>query len=133
MGKVRTVALAVLLVLPLVGLASPPAAAAGWGCTNAGDGNICVNVEAGPDTVYGRLGLVLAADLVSATIYVKQCHTDHTHCVTIAANNKPQSSKSIVTSRKPAPLGHAFQTCGSWTTSFGDTYYNVCSEWRTNP
>jgi hypothetical protein len=134
MVRVRVLVLAVLLALPMVGLASTPASAAGLGCNTYGDADICVYVNATNDTVFGYILLSNRNDSFNyATVYVRQCRTDFTNCVTIAANSNPLYPYYIQTSSKPAPLGHVFAAFGTWQTAFGYHYVNVRSDWRSNP
>ena len=131
--RLRILVLAVLLAVPLAGLTTVPASAAGTGCNTYASAEICVVVNADADWVFGYVQLFSGDSFEYASIYVEQCRTDHTHCVTLAANNKPLYPYYIQTSQKPAAYGHAFRTRGTWRTKQGWHYVAVWSPWRTNP
>jgi hypothetical protein len=134
MVGVRVLLLAVLLAVPMVGLSSAPASAAGQGCKTYSDfANLCVTVDSITDTAFGHLDLPDYDSFDYVTIYVRQCRTDFTNCVTIAANSNPQFPDFIRTSTKPAPFGHVFATFGTWQTTDGHHHVNVRSPWRSNP
>jgi hypothetical protein len=133
MVRLRVLLLAVLLAVPMVGLASAPASAAGTGCNTYNSAQMCVVVDAAADTVFGYVLLSGGDTFEYASIYTEQCRTDHTHCVTLARNSTPLYPHYIQTSTKPAAYGHAFRTRGTWQTNYGYHFIAVWSPWRTNP
>jgi hypothetical protein len=133
MMRLRVFLVAVLLAVPMVGLAGAPASAAGTGCNTYGSAQICVVVNAATDQVFGYVLLQRGDTFRYASIYVEQCRPDHTHFVTIAATSTPLYPHYIQTSQKPAPLGHVFRTRGTWQTAFGYHFVAVWSPWRSNP
>jgi hypothetical protein len=127
--------LAVAAIAPIAAgtLSIAPASASDPSCHPAVDlADVCVHVFEG--TVYGSIAAEGGTSewFEAASVYVTQCRPDITNCGVIAANNGGLTAE-VLTSEKPAPSGHVFHACASWTDSAGHHHVNVCSPWRSSP
>jgi hypothetical protein len=127
-----------LLAVPLVVLTSAPASAAGRDCTAVRNVEVCITVFTDGTGNYGGVFIDPPAYFKNATVYVRQCRPDITHCVTVSSNGGRSSPPGyivygVVTSTKPVSYGHIYHACASWTDNSGHAGVNVCSPWKSWP
>jgi hypothetical protein len=127
-----------LLAMSLIALTSAPASAAGRGCTGVRDVEVCITVLTDGHGNYGEVLIDPPANFANATVYVRQCRPDVTHCVTVSSNSDQSSPPGYIvygvkTSTKPVSYGHIYHACASWTDNSGHPGVNVCSPWKSWP
>jgi hypothetical protein len=131
---------AVLACVAVLAVAVAPASAAGTDCNPKlanPDWLVCVVVAGGKASGYVRWYYGDDPYFDPATVYVRQCRTDMSGCVVIAAN-RAGGANIVSTSAKPAALGHVYQACTSFDVvvngvRFDSFAVNRCSAWRSWP
>lgn len=126
------------LTLVIVGLEAPAAPAAGRDCTAVRNVEVCITVFTDGSGNRGGVFIDPPAYFANATVYVRQCRPDITHCVTVSARSDQSSPPGYIvygvsTSKKPVSYGHIYHACASWTDNSGNRGVNVCSPWKSWP